>query len=135
MYTLLSGYIDKESLTNAIVLDIFVTFRSFHGFRITVKVLLDCAVPIRGLEPVTLRTYSTSCCRSRKSIARSVTSLVRSSVAPVGSSNSTVKYPWSSLGMKLCGTRRPSMNIPTIATPKTANIRLELCTAKRTILA
>ena len=91
MYTLLSGYRERVSRTICIILLMSVSSRSFHGFIMTVRVLLDWLVPILGLEPVTFSTYSMSCCLSRKSMARSVTSLVLSRVAPTGSSSSTVK--------------------------------------------
>lgn len=86
-------------------------------------------VPTRGLEPVTLSTYSTSGSAIGNSIARSVTSRVRSMVAPSGSSSSTVKYPWSSCGMKLSGTRRFMTQMPTRTMPKAANMRRERVSA------
>lgn len=46
-------------------------------------------------------------------------------VADSGSSSSTVKYPWSSWGMKLWGTSRFISQMPTSTMPKAANIRRE----------
>ena len=63
-------------------------------------------VPTRGLLPATLCTYSTAGFSIRYSTARSVTIRVRSNVAPSGSSNSILKYPWSSMGRKLVGIMR-----------------------------
>ena len=65
--------------------------RSSHGLRITVSWLRAWLLPSRGDDPVTLSTYSTSGSPMRYSVARSVTRRVRSSVAPSGSSSSTVK--------------------------------------------
>ena len=58
-------------------------------------------------------------------MARSVTSRVLSRVAPSGSSNSTVKYPWSSWGRKLWGTSWAMAQILTMPMPNAANERFE----------
>ena len=63
-------------------------------------------------------------------MARLVTVRVRSIVAPSGSSSSTVKYPWSSCGMKLCGSRRFISHMPMSTMPKAANMRRELASAR-----
>ena len=57
-------------------------------------------------------------------MARLVTMRVLSSVVPSGSSNSTVKYPWSSVGRKLVGMRRYNKKINTITIPNPAVTRL-----------
>ena len=71
----------------------------------------------------------------KNSMALSATTLVRSRVEPTGSSSSTVKYPWSSLGRKLCGIILAITKMPTQTTPKAANMRFEYLRLVRTMRA
>ena len=120
-YTLHSGYSCKSFFTWAITSSIVCPSRAPHGFRITVNSLRAWLLPTRGLLPTTLWTYSTAGFSIRYSTARSDTIRVRSSVAPSGNSNSTLKYPWSSTGKKLVGIRRFINKIATSITPNALN--------------
>ena len=68
-------------------------------------------------------------------MARSVTRRVRSSVAPSGNSSSTVKYPWSSCGIKLWGTTLFSSHNATSVSPKSVSMRFEWRTPPRIIFS
>ena len=118
-----------------IIFEMFLTFLSSQGFSITVNWALAWLVPIRGEDPTTLSTFSMSGWRMKNSMAQSATALVLSSVEPTGSSSSTVKYPWSSFGRKLCGMSLAITKMPTHTMPKAANMRLECFMLVRTMRA
>ena len=64
-----SGYRESESDTVCIIFAMSRTFLSFQGLSITVNCALAWLVPILGDEPTTLRTFSMSSWRMKKSIA------------------------------------------------------------------
>ena len=123
--TCASGYLKNSARMSSMtsLRDISPFLRSSHGLRMTVSSARDCAVPTRGLLPVTFCTWATAGCCLIYSMARSVTLRVRSSVAPSGRASSTLKYPWSSSGRKLPGITRLRTKIKTMAIPNPATMR------------